>query len=552
MQEQNENNINSDQETQNKMLQGSAWMTAGSILSRILGAIYIIPWSIWFGNLYFQANALYVQGYNIYSMFLIISIAGIPSAIAKEVAHYNSLNEYGISLRLYKRGLVLSFTTGILCALALYFGAPLLDNGNPNVIPVIRSLSWAVLIIPTMSLTRGYFQGFQDMAPSAISQFAEQLFRVIYMLVTAFFIMRVIHGNWTTAVTQSTFAAFIGSLAGLIILGIYYLKRRKYYSHLIENSNNEIHVNANHLYKEIISQAVPFIILGAGISIFQLIDQYTFFDVMKISTNYSVDVLNNLYALFAGNSNKLIMITVSLSSAMAITVVPLLSESFTKKDKNGISNQLSSGFVLFSFVMLPAALGMTAVAGPLNRVFNGTGYNHLAANVLAFSSVISILLGLFTVISAMMQGISQNKLAVKYFIYGTIAKILAQVPMILIFGTFGPLISSAIGFLVANGLIIKSLDNQFGFRSYQMLEKLNFILIFSLVTYLVALATVYLGNTVVGIFTNSYSRVGSFIVVALAVIVGGFIYSYLSLKSRIADYVIGHQSDKLRKILHIK
>ncbi|TPR14078.1 putative polysaccharide biosynthesis protein [Apilactobacillus timberlakei] len=552
MQEQNENNINSDQQTQNKMLQGSAWMTAGSILSRILGAIYIIPWSIWFGAFYLQANALYVQGYNIYSMFLIISIAGIPSAIAKEVAHYNALNEYGISLRLYKRGLVLSFTTGIICALALYFGAPLLDNGNTNVIPVIHSLSWAVLIIPTMSLTRGYFQGFQDMAPSAISQFAEQLFRVIYMLVTAFFIMRVIHGNWTTAVTQSTFAAFIGSLAGLIILGIYYLKRRKYYSHLIENSNNEIHVNANHLYKEIISQAIPFIILGAGITIFQLIDQYTFFDVMKISTNYPMNVLNKLYAIFAGNANKLIMITISLASAMAITVVPLLSEAFTKNDKKGISHQLSNGFILFSFVMIPAALGMTAVSGPLNRVFYGTGYNHLSANILAFSSIVSILFGLFTVISAMMQGISQNKLAVKYFIYGTIAKILAQVPMILIFGTFGPLISSAIGFLVANGLIIKSLDNQFGFRSYQMLEKLNFILIFSLVTYLVALATVYLGNTVVGIFTNSYSRVGSFIVVALAVIVGGFIYSYLSLKSRIADYVIGHQSDKLRKILHIK
>ncbi|WP_105955890.1 putative polysaccharide biosynthesis protein [Apilactobacillus quenuiae] len=543
---------NNDQQTQNKMLQGSAWMTAGSILSRILGAIYIIPWSIWFGNLYLQANALYVQGYNIYSMFLIISIAGIPSAIAKEVAHYNALNEYGVSLRLYKRGLVLSFTTGIICALALYFGAPLLDNGNPNVIPVIRSLSWAVLIIPTMSLTRGYFQGFQDMAPSAISQFAEQLFRVIYMLVTAFFIMRVLHGNLITAVTQSTFAAFIGSVAGLLILGIYYLKRRKYYNHLIENSNNDIHVDANHLYKEIISQAIPFIILGAGITIFQLIDQYTFFDVMRIATNYPMNVLNKLYAIFAGNANKLIMITISLASAMAITVVPLLSEAFTKNDKKGISHQLSNGFVLFAFVMIPAALGMASVAGPLNRVFYGTGYNHLSANILAFSSFISILFGLFTVITAMMQGISQNKLAVKYFIYGTVAKIIAQVPMIFIFGTFGPLIASAIGFLVANGLIIKLLDNQFGFRSYQMLEKLNFIIIFSLVTYLVALATVYLGNIIIGSFMESYSRVGSFIVVALAVIVGGFVYVYLSLKSRIADYVIGHQSDTLRRILRIK
>ena len=108
-----------DNLAQDKMIEGSAWMTAGSILSRILGAVYIIPWSMMLGTLYLQANALYVQGYNVYSLILIISIAGIPSAIAKQVAHYNALNEYGVSVRLYKRGLLLSLITGIVCALIL-------------------------------------------------------------------------------------------------------------------------------------------------------------------------------------------------------------------------------------------------------------------------------------------------------------------------------------------------------------------------------------------------------------------------------------------------
>ena len=75
----NRNLSNSDQ---SKMLAGSTWMTAGSIFSRILGAIYIIPWSTWFASKYLPANALYVQGYNVYATLLIIAIAGIPSAIA--------------------------------------------------------------------------------------------------------------------------------------------------------------------------------------------------------------------------------------------------------------------------------------------------------------------------------------------------------------------------------------------------------------------------------------------------------------------------------------
>lgn len=541
-----------DELTQEKMLEGSAWMTAGSILSRILGAVYIIPWSLMLDNLYLQANALYVQGYNVYSLILIISIAGIPSAIAKQVAHYNALNEYGVSVRLYKRGLLLSLMTGIVCAMLLYFGAPLFDNGNTNLIPVMHSLAWAVLIIPTMSLTRGYFQGFQDMAPSAISQFVEQLFRVIYMLVAVFFIIKMMRGSWVTAVSQSTFAAFIGSLAGLLILGLYYFKRRKYYRRLINNSNNELHVNANKLYVEIIQQAIPFVILGAGISIFQLIDQFTFFKIMNIATNYSSATLNQLYAIFAGNANKLIMITISLSSAMAITVVPLLSAAYTRRDKREIGHQISSGFVLFSFVMIPAALGMTAVAGPLNRVFYGNLNGSLSANVLAFSSIISISFGLFTVVSAMMQGISRNRIAVKFFVYGTIVKFITQFPMIYIFKEFGPLISSGIGFMVANGLIIRLLNKQYSIKSYDMLNKLNWIVLFSLITYLVALTSVYAVNLLVSLFINQYGRVGSFVVVSISSLIGGLVYVYLSLKSRIADDVLGNKAEVLRQKLRIK
>lgn len=180
-----------------------------------------------------------------------------------------------------------------------------------------------------MSLTRGYFQGYQQMAPSAISQFVEQLARVAYMLLTAFIMMRVLHASWVNAVSQSTFAAFIGAVAGLATLGVYYFRRREDFRQLVLSSNNEIQVEAKQLYQEIIAQAVPFIILGAGITIFMLIDQFTFFKIMRMATDYNYATLSDLYAMFAVNSNKLIMITVSLSSALAITAVPMLSEALT-------------------------------------------------------------------------------------------------------------------------------------------------------------------------------------------------------------------------------
>ena len=102
-----------------KMLQGSAWMTAGSIFSRVLGAIYIIPWNMWLGPDRLQANALYSMGYNVYSFFLMIAVAGVPSAVAKQVAHYNAQNEYGIGRRLFKYGMALMAIMGVVCAVIL-------------------------------------------------------------------------------------------------------------------------------------------------------------------------------------------------------------------------------------------------------------------------------------------------------------------------------------------------------------------------------------------------------------------------------------------------
>lgn len=73
--------------TQEKMAQGSAWMTLGNIGSRLLGAIYILPWYYWMGANGDKANALFGMGYNVYALFLMISTAGIPAAIAKQISY---------------------------------------------------------------------------------------------------------------------------------------------------------------------------------------------------------------------------------------------------------------------------------------------------------------------------------------------------------------------------------------------------------------------------------------------------------------------------------
>lgn len=533
-------------DARSKMLSGSAWMTVGSITSRILGAIYIIPWVTWFGAYSNEANALFAQGYNIYSMFLTIATAGIPSAISKLVAHYNGINEYGISRRLYHSGMYVAMAMGVICATVMMFGAALMDNGNPDVIPVIRSLAWAVLIIPGMAITRGFLQGYNWMAPSAVSQFVEQLFRVIYMLAATYFIMKIQRGSWVSAVTQSTFAAFVGAVGAIVVLIMAWMKHRAEMDGLVLHSVENTTVSTRSLIFKIAYQSIPFIVIESGITLYQLIDQFTFFKMMPLVGHFSNYQLNVIYALFSFNANKLYMIVISLASALAATVIPLLATARAQNDQEGMRKQIENVLMLFYFVMIPAALGLSAVAQQVYTVFYR--YNAAGIVVLEFASYVSIFLGLYTVAAAMMQGISENKRMMKFLLIGIVIKLIVQFPCIWALQGLGPLMATFISMGIVNYMILHSFNMEFNIHFAQMARPTNQILCFSLIMFVGTKLVMFL----IGLLVSPYGRYTAFFSLIPGVIVGAGIYMYLALKFRLADGIIGARSEALRRKFHIR
>lgn len=555
MEEENELNAKNSQDT---FLKGSAWMTIGSITSRILGALYIIPWYAWMGNYGNIANALTAKSYNIYSIFILISTAGIPGAIAKQVAKYNALNEYGIGRKLFRKGLILMTILGIVSAAIMYFAAPLLATNDvigalihgaksdPRQVAVMRSLSYAILIIPILSIMRGYFQGYADMMPSALSQFIEQLARVIWMLLTAFVIMQMQHGSYVHAVVQSNLAAAIGALFGIGVLAWFLFTRRNQLDNLVENSNNQIQVSTSSLFAEIIEQAIPFIIIDAGIQLFYLVDQYTFHPMIAGMVNASSDMIESWYALFALNGNKLIMIIVSLASAMAVTAIPLLSAAHTQGNYRSIAKQISNILDLFLFIMIPASFGMAAIATPIYTVFYS--YDPLGSSVLYLSSFTAISLGLFTVLMAILQGLSENGLAIKYLVLGLIIKIIFQYPMISLFKIYGPLISTNLGMIAIIFLALKHLEVGYNFNLSRTGRRFLGITTFSIGMFLVVAGV----QKLLTIFLSPARRMPALTIVVIAVMAGVIFYAYITLKTQLAQKVLGNKVERILNKLHIR
>lgn len=536
-----------EQTMKEKMLRGSAWMTAGSIISRILGALYIIPWYSWFGSDKLQANALYTKGYTVYSIFLMIAISGIPSAVAKQVAHYNSKNEYGVSKRLFKISLVALFILGAVCTLVFWLIAPWISQGDPRMVSIYRSLALALLIIPSMSLLRGYFQGFQDMAPSALSQLIEQFLRIIYMLLATYITIKVMGLPFEAGVWQSTFAAFIGAVGGTLLLVGYYLKHKKRLDKLVSQSNDQLKITNATLLKEVLYQALPFIFIACAMSMFNLVDQFTFPVIMQQAGAYSMAQINALYALFAGNANKLIMIVVALSTAMATTAIPLLSEAVAKCDSTLMKKQLLESLELLFFVMLPAVFGMAAVSRPLYLVFYG--YEATGIFVLAISAYVALAMGLFNVLGSLLQGIYENKQAIKYTAWGLGLKLVLQYPLTLWLGVFGPLLATGIAMSWASYLMLRFLYLKYNLPTGQLQVNVNKMFMVALLMFGVTL--LFVGGYYM-IFPGN-SRWSALVSLSLAAGVGGYLYLLACFKLCLVQRILGTKvTSKLQKIFRWK
>lgn len=535
-----------EEQGQNNIVKGSIWMTIGSITSRLLGAVYIIPWYAWMGEHAELANSLFGKGYNIYSFFLMIATAGIPSAVAKQISKYNSLNEYGLSDRLFRRSLALMGGFGVVFAGIMYFAAPVLAQGDANLIPTMRALSMAVLIFPCMSVVRGFFQGNQNMMPSAISQVVEQIMRVFYMLLMTFIIMKVMHGDYVNAVTQSTFAAFIGMLGSFAVLGFFYVRMRPERIYNIEHSNNELSVSTWALIREMLIEAVPFIIIGAAIPIFKLVDQYTFEPMMHHFTSYSSERLKEMFSILSVNPDKLTMIIISLATSLSAASLPVITEAYTKNDRVGLGKLCSESIQLFCLVMVPAIIGMSVVSMPIYTVFYGP--DHLGAMVLIVCTVSSLMSGFFMLSSVLLQGMFMNRQLLVELAIGFILKVIIQYPCIRLFEIYGPIVSTTIAFFVTDALILRSISKHAQLDVTLLCRRLLLVVMMSIIMG----ASTLLMRQALYIFLSPETRLGAIIIFALCMFIGIGTYAFFVLKTRIGDVLLGSRIGGLRQRLKIK
>ncbi|MEH6908718.1 putative polysaccharide biosynthesis protein [Neobacillus drentensis] len=534
---------------QSKLLRGTFILTFGTILSKVIGLIYVIPFYQIVGK---YGTQLYSYSYVPYTIFISIATAGVPLAVSKFIAKYNALEEYAVGRKLFKSGLVVMLLTGFAAFLVMYFAAPLLAGlSHPgkgqmaHVITVIRAVSFALIVVPFMSLIRGYFQGHQSMGPSAVSQVVEQIVRIVFTLAGAYIVLKFLNGTIVSAVSVATFAAFIGAIGGLVVLFWYWFKRKSYLNELLEHDKGTINVSLKDIYKEIFIYAAPFVFVGIANPLFQFIDQITMTRAM-MDVGINQKLADTAFGILNFESHKIVIIPVSLATAFSLTLVPSITKAFVENDRKNLNHQLNQTFQVMLYLTLPAAIGLSLLAEPVYTAF----YEHdsLGAQVLAAYAPVAILFSLYSVTAAILQGINEQRFTILSLLVGLLLKLALNMPLIKMFETRGAVLATALGYtaaIVINLIVIKSFS---GYRYLLVWRRSLLIIIFA--------GLMWAGTEIVYklllLFLSPASKGQSVLLILISAGVGAVIYFYLGLKSGLVNRLFGNRVDQIKQKLRLR
>lgn len=523
-------------------VEGTLIATLAIVIVKILGMLYVIPFYSIVGS---NGGALYSYAYNIYLIFLGISSAGLPNAISKVISEYNTLQMIDAKERAYKNAIKIMSVISIIAFLILFILAEEiamfiigdLKGGNTalDIAFVIRCVSPAVLVIPYLSITKGYLQGHKYVSPSSTSQLIEQIVRIAVILIGSFVVLKIMHGELRIAIGISVMGALFGGIAAII-----YLKRvvHKNKDKLVSNTIKKDNISNREITLKIIKYAIPFIIINIVTNIYTFTDQILVLRTLEY-LNIDTKTVEFIASSISTWSPKICMIINAMAMGLTMSLIPTIVSSYTEKNFEEVSNKINQSISLVIFISLPLVLGLMILSVGVWRVFYG--YNLVGAGILRFAVISALLANVYMVLSTIAQSLNEYKLVYAISLVGFALNALLDIPIMLLFNKLslpahlGSIAASVIGYIasILIGLISLHIKNRISFRT--------------LFINLVKMIIPAMSMTVILILINHFitldlhSVINSIILIAIDTIIGGIIYIGISYKIHLLNDIFGDE-----------
>lgn len=524
-------------------LEGTIIATLAIVITKILGMLYVIPFYAMVGV---QGSALYAYAYNIYVIFLDISSAGLPVAISKIIKEYNTLGMMDAKVRAYRLGKKIINFVSICAFIVLFIFAESiasliigdLQGGNTigDVTFVIRCVSFAILVIPFLSVSKGYLQGHNIINVSSISQVIEQVVRITVILGGSFLALNVFHLSLTTSVGIAVFGAFAGGLAAILYIVKNMRRHKKELS--FEGVKEKDDITNKEIIKKIASYAIPFIIIDVAVSMYNFVDMVF---ISRTMTSLGFDALTTEFITtsVATWSGKISMVVNAIAMGLTVSLIPNIVEAFTLKKWHLVESRLNKAMQIILVTCIPMVIGISLLAKPIWSIFYGASELELGGLVLSVYIFASLFFNLYMITSSTLQSLNKFKAVYLTTLLGYATNAILDIPLMLLFHALGmqpfigAIVASVLGYSVSVVTTLVILRKEHHLKYKETFKSLGKIAIPTLIMIIVVILLKMI------IPVNYLSKISCIIYVATISVAGAIVYLYISYKENLLSNIFG-------------
>lgn len=335
------------------------------MFARFLGLFFRVPLNALIGD---QGMGYYQMSYPLY-MFFVAAASGIPVAMSKLISEKNAVGDIKGSFEVVKESSILMVFFGVGTSLCLLlFSKQIISilDWDYKAIYSLIGISFAPFIISMMTIYRGFFQGFQNMTPSGISQILEQIGRVVVGVGLAIILLPL---GIEYAAGGAALGATAGGIIGVIYLFIKYKKVKRQYGIKKIRTNTDI-------LNKILKIAIP-ISIGATVgTIMSLIDS-VLVPSQLLNAGLDKSQATILYGQLTGKAAVLVNIPLTLSMALCTSLIPIIAENYILNNHREVNKKIDLSMKLSSLIAFPCMVGLFLLAGPIIGIIfpnNSEGY----------------------------------------------------------------------------------------------------------------------------------------------------------------------------------
>lgn len=397
-------------------LHGAVILTAGVIIMKILGAIYKIPLGNMLGN---EGYALFLSSYNVYSMFLTLSTAGLPVALSRMISEANSQNRQMQVRRIFSVSQWAFFVLGFICTLVMLLFPDWLAGEvlhNPDASESIFVLAPSVIMCCIMSSYRGFTQGHGNMIPTTISQVLEVLAKVIVGLALAWYLTS---GGYDISVSSAgaVFGVTVGSLVALVYM-IVCQKRDYRFDALAEP---DVPDSSGKILGDLVRIGIPIAIGSIVLSLVNLIDSSQCMGRLQEAAGFTYKQAKELYGTY-GYAQTLYNLPAAFITPLTISVIPAIAMKLANGSRNEASKISEDSMRISAAVCLPMGIGLSVLCDPIIRLLY-SDLHESGPMLLFYLGFASIFVCMYLMSTAVLQAAGKEKLTLISILVGGVVKI---------------------------------------------------------------------------------------------------------------------------------